>query len=112
MNRSTCARRFGDNGVFRLISAPLVLNTSSNCAVNFVSLSRITYFGASSRSSASIRKFLACWLTHAESGLTVQGEIQHRRVPRCRNTRKYRSTNPRSVHIRFDTKSHCQSVSA
>ena len=29
------------------------------------------------------------------------GEIQHRRVPKCKNTREYRSTNPRNVHIRF-----------
>src|SRR5581483_7292950 len=104
--------RFGESGTVRLIYTPLVLNTSSNCAVNLVSLSRITYFGIRFRSSASIRKFLACWLTHAESGLSVQGLIQHRRVPRCRNTTKYRSTNPFIVHIGLDTKSHCQSVSA
>ena len=42
MNRSTCARRFGESGTVRLISAPLVLNTSSNCAENFMSLFRIT----------------------------------------------------------------------
>ena len=48
MNRSTWARRLGDNGVFRLILASLFSNTASNWAVNFVSLSRITIFGARS----------------------------------------------------------------
>lgn len=69
---------------------PLDVNISSNGAVNFLSSSRITDFSISFRSSASIRKFLACWQTHAESGLRVQGGIQKRRVPRCRNTTKYR----------------------
>lgn len=60
----------------------------------------------------AMRKFFACWLTEAESGLAVQGEIQQPRVPRCRNTRKYRSTIPFIVHIGLETKSHCHSVSA
>jgi len=68
--------------VLRLIVASLFSNTASNCVVNFVSLSRITIFGARSMSSASIRKFFACCVTHCEFGLAVHGEIQHRRVPR------------------------------
>ena len=63
-------------------------------------------------SSASIRKFFACCVTHCEFGLAVHGEIQHRRVPRCRNTSMYKLTSPLAVHIGLDTKSHCQSVSA
>jgi hypothetical protein len=43
MNRSTCARRFGDCGVFLTTSALIDLNTSSNATVYFASLSRNTY---------------------------------------------------------------------
>lgn len=52
MNRSTCAIRLGETGVLRLIVAPLDSIVASKCAVNFVSLSRITYSGARFRSSA------------------------------------------------------------
>ena len=82
--------------MLRLIFVPPVSNTWSNCAENFVSLSHITYFGANSMPPASIRNFFACWRTYPEFGAAVQSEIQHRRVPRCRNTRKYSSTNPRT----------------
>jgi hypothetical protein len=46
--------------VLRERLTPLEVNISSNGAVNFLSLSRITDFRISFRSSASIRKFLGC----------------------------------------------------
>ena len=112
MNCPTCARRLGDSGVFLFTVAPPDFSTSSNCALNFASLSRITYPGASAMSSVIIRKFRACRLTYAESGCTVLGEIQARRLPRCRNTSRYTSTSPFAVQIGLDRKSHSQSVSA
>lgn len=58
-----------------------------------------------------LQKFRPCWTTRAESGLCVHGDNQILRVPRCRNTRKYRTTNPLlAVHIGFDKKSRCHRV--
>lgn len=60
---------------------------------HFIKLSRILrvvvshhIFRCEPMSSATIRKFLACRLTHAESGCTERGEIHTCREPRCRNT--------------------------
>jgi|GEM_PF-6749989 len=91
-NRSTWARRFGDIGVFRFTFAPLDFSTSSNRPEYFASLSRITYSGVRPMSSATIRKFLACRLTHAESGCTELAEIHTCREPKCRNTSRYRGS--------------------
>jgi hypothetical protein len=51
---------------------PSERNTSSKEPENFESRSRIRNRRAGVRSSGSMDRFLACWVTHAESGCAVE----------------------------------------
>jgi hypothetical protein len=68
--------------------------------------------GGSPHSAIRIEAFRACRATRAASGFAVTPATKSRRVPTWRKKSTYRSTNPFSVALRTEGKSHAQSVEA
>lgn len=66
-----------------------VRRTSSKDAVNFESWSRIRYRLDCSGERSRTERFLACWVTHAESGCAVTPASVTRRVARSITNRTY-----------------------
>src|SRR3989337_30753 len=77
-NRSAKALARGARIGVRMTRTPSVRNTSSNGTENLASRSRSRNLTSPSRSS--IARFLACWVTHAESGCAVTPTTCSRRV--------------------------------
>jgi len=87
MTRSAWALAFGARIGVRITLAPSERKTSSKGPTNLVSRSRMRNRMAVERSSRSIVRFLACWVTQTASGRTVEALRCIRLLPSSMNSR-------------------------
>jgi len=87
MTRSAWALAFGARIGVRITLAPSERTTSSKGPTNLVSRSWMRNRIAVDRSSRFRARLRACWLTHAESGWTVEALRWIRLLPSSMNSR-------------------------
>ncbi len=96
-SRSPVLRRHSRSGPGQGCGSPAPLPSERlrrTVGLNFVSRARMRNRIAVERSSSSMARFRACWVTHAESGCAVDGLTEIRRLPSSMNTRDGEGAEP------------------